>query len=141
MSLAVLMPKASPEPTAVGLRLKLTRQSLGWSQRLLARQSGVDRGWISLVETGEIAQPGNDRLEQVARALRVTTDYLWHGAEGEITMRVDPDAMADAQEFSAWPKWAREIALAAGRAARGFYPIDQVPDEEAGDPGDDEPDE
>ena len=114
------------EPTPVGRRLKLTREALGWSQGTLARQAGVPRGWISLVELGDIAQPGEDHLVAVARALHTTTTYLRTGNQEGVSLSVDADDLPDFARFRVLPRWVRHIALTAGETL-----LQQVPRQHA----------
>lgn len=61
---------------AVGTVLKAAREQRGWSQRELARQSGVSVSYISMLERGERNRVSADILQQIARVLGLTIDAL-----------------------------------------------------------------
>lgn len=83
----------------LGIRVRRLRDDLGWSQEQLARaasrkgEASVSRGWLSQVESGEIAKPRADLLNQLARALNTTVDYLLNGAPPEGATVIVPEAM------------------------------------------------
>lgn len=58
-----------------GERLKQLRESLGLSQRELARLVGISPPNISRYESGKIT-PTEDVIRQIAEKLSVSTDYL-----------------------------------------------------------------
>lgn len=60
-------------------RLRLGR---GWSQRELARDSGVDHRQISLYEMASI-EPGAEALLKLSDALECTVDFLLRGRARE----------------------------------------------------------
>jgi transcriptional regulator with XRE-family HTH domain len=73
--------------TPVGNRIRSLRDDRGWSQKQLAYEARVPRPWLSLVETGDIERPSADRVEQLARALGVTSRYILSGArEAEVDL-------------------------------------------------------
>lgn len=56
-------------------RLRVLRESRGWSQRELARRSGVGDAQISRYESG-LADPTATSLKALAETLNVSLDYL-----------------------------------------------------------------
>lgn len=67
------------EGNAIGRRIVRLRKAGRLTQGQLALAAGVDRSWLSLVETGAIADPGGQRLDKVARKLGVTSHFLLTG--------------------------------------------------------------
>ena len=57
-------------------RLCRAREKRGWTQKDLARNSGVPYETIWRLETGKHRQPQFDVATRLARALGVTMDYL-----------------------------------------------------------------
>jgi len=72
-----------PQQVAFGARLRARRKALGWSQRLLAEQSGLDWSYVAQVERGErnIALLNIHRL---ADALDTAVAELFLDAEDEL---------------------------------------------------------
>ncbi len=67
-------------PTGLGARIRALRLERGWTQEDLAREAGVKRAWISLVEQGIRRKRINvEYLERTARALGVDMRYLITG--------------------------------------------------------------
>lgn len=119
------------EPSPLGLRIIRARKELGWSQATLARQAGVTRGWVSLVEKGDIDDPGEDRLSQLARALRTTTRFLRHGDAEGFALTIEPDELQEYTAFGSLPRPLRRTVL---RIAGMF--LEETPDTDAGTAGD-----
>lgn len=79
----------------VATRLSVIRESLGLSQRELARQSGVSFGFISRIERGERA-PSVEVIRQLAEALGVSAHYLETGdTEGDFVYQPRGGATAE----------------------------------------------
>jgi transcriptional regulator with XRE-family HTH domain len=57
-------------------RLHTARRRQGWTQRELARRSGINYVTISRIETGVITSVTTDTLVALAKELAVSTDYL-----------------------------------------------------------------
>ena len=57
------------EPLELGELINRARESSRLALRELARRSGVSAGQLSRIETGQVAQPAQDTLERLARAL------------------------------------------------------------------------
>lgn len=62
----------------VGTNLRKARQAKGWSQDELSFQSGVDRSYLSEVESG-MKNVGIKRLDALARALEVDVATFFKG--------------------------------------------------------------
>lgn len=62
-------------------KIKVKRHELGLSQADLARKSGLAQATISRLESGEVTQLKSDKLAGLARALRVSVDFLVSNAE------------------------------------------------------------
>lgn len=61
--------------TAFGLALRARRRALGWSQEQLGLESGVQRNFISLIETGQ-NQPTVATVFKLAKALGMAPSVL-----------------------------------------------------------------
>lgn len=59
----------------IAARVRSLRDYKDWSQEDLARESGLQRPHISLIENSERI-PGADSLVKLATALETSTDYL-----------------------------------------------------------------
>jgi len=66
-----------------GDRVRQARERRGWSQRELARQSGVDIGWVNRVESGERHGISLERAWQLAEALELTLNDLMVDRDSE----------------------------------------------------------
>lgn len=71
-------------------RLQQALNDRGWSQGQLAQRTGLAQGHISLVIRGE-REPGIDTVITLARALRVSIDWLCEMPEPETGKRLPPD--------------------------------------------------
>ena len=60
----------------LGEKIAVLRTRRGWSQHELARQSGVRQALISELERGKKDDTTGHALRDMARALRVSVDYL-----------------------------------------------------------------
>lgn len=78
----------SPKAMAVGFRIARAREQKGYSQAVLAVKVGVTGGAIGQYETGRNL-PKLERLERIAVALEVSTEWLLTGDE--------PDELIKAQ--------------------------------------------
>ena len=65
-----------PDMALVGQRLQRARYRKGWNQSELARQAGVHRATLALLEKGEREHIRSDMLYSLAQALGCSTDYL-----------------------------------------------------------------
>ena len=59
----------------IGQRIREVRQLRGISQQWLARRAGISKQAMYAIETGEV-DPRATRIIDIAKALRVSTDYL-----------------------------------------------------------------
>jgi transcriptional regulator with XRE-family HTH domain len=60
----------------LGEKVKRLRTLRGWSQRELARQSGVPQTLLSDLETGKQEDTTGENLRKLAETLYVSIDYL-----------------------------------------------------------------
>src|SRR3954453_4630898 len=63
------MPKRKPDKAAepsLGDRLRALRESEGWSLREVATKAGVNHGYLSQLERGDVSQPGPAMLHKLA---------------------------------------------------------------------------
>jgi transcriptional regulator with XRE-family HTH domain len=67
---------------SIALRIKQKRQQLGLSQAELARVVGITQGSIAQIELG-VRSPSLDILPNLARSLKVSTDFLLMGGDAE----------------------------------------------------------
>ncbi|WP_045884430.1 LexA family protein [Pseudomonas chlororaphis] len=56
-------------------------QELGWSEGELGRRSGVPQPTIHRILTGVSASPRQANVEKLAKALGVTSEWLWKGGD------------------------------------------------------------
>lgn len=59
------MPKGASDPS-LGDRLRTLRASEGWSLREVAAKAGVNHGYLSQLERGEVSQPAPSMLHRLA---------------------------------------------------------------------------
>lgn len=81
---------------SIGRRVRTLREQLGLSQDALAGMVGVERTYISLIETDKRKQPSIDVIKALARALETTTDDLTHammGSQKELPTVVRPPGL------------------------------------------------
>jgi transcriptional regulator with XRE-family HTH domain len=60
----------------LGKRIVTTREKIGWSQRELVRISGVGQNNLSALEQGKKPSVRADTIVRLAKALRISADYL-----------------------------------------------------------------
>ena len=60
----------------LGKRIRKTRKAMGMSLNELTQRCGASPGAIWRIERDEITNPHADRVIALAKALRVTSDYL-----------------------------------------------------------------
>lgn len=123
-------------------RVKQLRAQHGWSQEQLAAAasrrgpSPVSRGWLSQVESGEIVKARSDLLNQLAKALNTSVDYLLNGAPPEgVNMTIPKDVAPTVNEIAQNPSLWRSIRafLAASRQTVDREIdrwADEIPDDE-----------
>lgn len=67
----------------VGERIKRRRNTLGWTQDVLAEKAGISKGFLSDLENGK-RSVGADTLLDIGRALSLSLDYLMTGTAPEV---------------------------------------------------------
>ena len=120
-----LVARVTVDPVSVKERVQEVLRRTGWSQRELARQSGLAGSHVSLILTNLGENVRVDTLRAIAQAARVSESWMITGAG-------DPDDAVFAEEttassegfdvacFSALPNW-REL-LASARLLRPQLP-------------------
>jgi transcriptional regulator with XRE-family HTH domain len=72
----------------VGDRVRRFRRHRGLTQQGLADLARVDKGYISRLEAGQIADPGIDLVERLSKALGVSirqvADPRWYAGEAKL---------------------------------------------------------
>jgi len=53
----------------IGAEIRLLRKTKGLKALVLAKQAGVDRTWLSKLETGRTAEAGYNKINRVLRVL------------------------------------------------------------------------
>lgn len=77
----------------IGSRVRSLREYKDWFQEDLARESGLQRPHISLIENNE-RTPGADSLMKLATALETSTDYLL-GLSDSVAPYIAPEVFND----------------------------------------------
>lgn len=72
-------------------RLAALRLARGWSQSRLGRESGIDQGTISRIESGESKSPSAATVARLAAALGATVDDLASALPPSMTKRPTAD--------------------------------------------------
>ncbi len=67
---------------AFGLAVRIFRERQGWSQAQLGQAAGIDRGYVSRIESGSV-DPGLEMQRRLANALSITHTELIAQAEDE----------------------------------------------------------
>jgi phage repressor protein C with HTH and peptisase S24 domain len=67
----------------IGERLATEMERLGLSEGELGRRAGVNQPTIHRIITGDSKNPRQDNVEKIAKALGVTSDWLWRGGDRE----------------------------------------------------------
>lgn len=70
---------------SIGDRIKERRLELAWTLDRLAAEAKVSKGFLSDLENGRRKTAGGDYLNELARALGVSLDFLVSG--GQLTSR------------------------------------------------------
>lgn len=63
----------------IGDRVYSEMSAKGWSEGELARQAGVTQPTVHRIITGESKAPKRDNVERIAKALKVSSKWLWDG--------------------------------------------------------------
>ncbi|MEU0133357.1 helix-turn-helix transcriptional regulator [Streptomyces sp. NPDC006296] len=64
--------------TPNGDAIKAIRTAQKLSIRALSLRTGLNRGYLSRLERGLIAQPGDDKVALIAAAMQVSTSAITH---------------------------------------------------------------
>ena len=76
-------------------RIRVLREKMKWTQDDLAKESGIPQATISRIESGNILSLKSKNAIKLAKALKVTTDFLM-GSEERMSFSdkvlTDPDA-------------------------------------------------
>lgn len=91
----------------IGHRVRSLREARGLSQKELALHAKVPRGWLSILELGEIESPGARRMQMLATALGTSPAYLLSGAQEpeETELRVPTDRAGYLERLSRFAAW------------------------------------
>jgi transcriptional regulator with XRE-family HTH domain len=79
-----------------GNKVRLRRETLGWTQTELAKAIGLTQNRISKIESGELTQLSFKNLRALARALGVSVDWMlgtWDDIEPAPAPKHDEVAM------------------------------------------------
>ena len=82
-------------PSYAGLKIRLHRIRMGWSQMELAAEADADKGQIARYETGSIWEPRRDTLERIAKAVKQPVTEFIEGAGGDIPANWEIGLLAD----------------------------------------------
>ena len=63
----------------VGSRIRAVRRALGITQKQLAKETGINAGYLSEIENGKKINPGFEVFYRISNQYRVSLDYLVHG--------------------------------------------------------------
>lgn len=69
----------------IGDRIAKEMADKGWSEGELSRRSGVTQPTIHRIISGESNSPRQKNVEQIAKALGVTAEFLWKGVSSTLT--------------------------------------------------------
>src|SRR4051812_31176498 len=85
---------SDPAKSVLGPRLRALREEKGMSLRKVERESGINSGYLSQLERGEIAQPTPSVLHKVAKAYGEPLGTLmsWAGYIEDDPAGVSPNA-------------------------------------------------
>jgi transcriptional regulator with XRE-family HTH domain len=112
----------------IGLVIRTERRAIRWTQRELARRSGVPQSRISLIERGVVRSVRSDELDPLLGALGV--EY-WLGVRGPTHVDLRPvdlvhakcSAYVDRRLRAAGWRVAREVEIGGGPRSRGWIDL------------------
>ena len=140
-----MAPRKRAQSRDLGDVIYRARRRKRWSQVDLANEAGgLSDSFISRVESGT-ARPSPETLRALADCLDLDFNELSvlakysEAARGSEAILVLPEEAPDVRAFLQLSAWARDVALAAGKAVKALSPIEQVPDEDADNEGNAEP--
>lgn len=96
----------------IGNRIAHRMQELGLSEGELGRRSGVPQPTIHRIVTNSVASPRHENVEKIAKALKVSSNWLWKGGEHNDP---GPDLVTESN--------APEINVEPGPAIKGYVPL------------------
>ena len=73
----------SDKKMQIAQRVASMMQKLGWSEGELGRRSGVPQPTVHRILNGESQSPRQNNVEKIAKALGVTSSWLWSGTNVE----------------------------------------------------------
>ena len=140
-----MAPRKRAQSRDLGDVIYRARRRKHWSQvELAAEAGGLSDSFISRVESGT-ARPSPETLRALADCLDLDFNELSvlakysEAARGSESILVLPEEAPDVRAFLQLSAWARDVALAAGRAVKALSPTKDVPEESAEDEGDGQP--
>ncbi|MDG2968409.1 LexA family transcriptional regulator [Pseudomonas extremaustralis] len=95
----------------IGERIAQRMQELGLSEGELGRRSGVPQPTIHRIVTNAVASPRHENIEKIAKALKVSSSWLWKGGT-----HIDPNVEAE-------PFAASESNVEPGPKVKGYVPL------------------
>jgi len=104
---------------SVAGRLRQRRLERGWSASELARRAGVNRSFVSRIESGEATRPSGQVLQRLAQALDTTVAELLGQPEGVVPEAL-PEGLRRLAERDNLA--AEDVAMLAGVHYRGERP-------------------
>lgn len=96
----------------IGDRIAQLMQEMGLSEGELGRRSGVPQPTIHRIVTNAVASPRNENVEKIAKALKVSSNWLWKGGEHK-----DPSL------DQTTPSPESESNVEPGPAIKGYVPL------------------
>ncbi len=92
-----------------GIAIRAIREAQNMSLPALARRAGIDRGYLSRLERGQIERPAEAKVQAIAAALTVPTAAITHeGADvpaTEAKRKAPPTAETGAPPAPLWTNW------------------------------------
>lgn len=85
----------------LGDRIAAEMAKRGWSEGEMARRAGVTQPTVHRIVTGESESPRQSNVDKIAKALDVSTDYLWRGV-GRAAAEVSNAAMLGSDMNELW---------------------------------------
>jgi len=83
----------------LGRKIKELRVEREWTQRELARRTGLDRGYLAYIESGRVGKPSADTFLKLARAFRIAPEELYQAAgyikEAKATYKETPEQILE----------------------------------------------
>lgn len=97
----------------LGQAIRTVRRQVGLSQKELAEAAGIDQSYLSMIESGQRANPGTRIMARLAQVLQVSMDDLAAHA-GFLPHRDEPDPLTEqaVRLFRQLPRWRQEDVLA-----------------------------